>query len=250
MQIEVEGDEIEISALTRRRAALLADKLGRGDEALAALQELADGGDKTARDDYVALGDRLGWRGIVATKLVEWWFPEAPSDARTRALTGAFERFAVVGRDADAVRIGVEILRVARDVALAEKIEELAVKTSDDVGLSAAQEILGLELVGAARAAELVRQAEMRVRAKMAWAESVQHGETGLGGLTHDEVQVLLSRLAALIPSHVGRDRPLRAPGLAFARGRGAREGADPRGPGRRRPRRREARLARSSIWL
>ena len=74
-------------------------------------------------------------------------------------------------------------------------------KTSDDVGLSAAQEILGLELVGAARAAELVRQAEMRVRAKMAWAESVQHGETGLGGLTHDEVQVLLSRLAALIPT-------------------------------------------------
>ena len=116
VQIEVEGDEIQASsALTRRRAALLADKLGRGDEALAALQELADGGDKTARDDYVALGDRLGWRGIVATRAVEWWFPEAPSDARTSGSHGGlFERFAVVGRDADAVRIGVEILRVSR----------------------------------------------------------------------------------------------------------------------------------------
>jgi hypothetical protein len=199
-QIEVEADENEISTLTRRRAALLADKLGRGDEALAALQEVADAGDSPSRDAYVELGDRLGWRGIVATKLVEWWFPVAASEARTRALGGAFERFAVVGRDGDAVRVGVEILRGSRDAEVAAKLEVLAVKTCDDVGLTAAQEILGLELTGAARAGELVRQAELRVQAKMAWAESVQHGETALGGLSQEEAAPLLARLSALIP--------------------------------------------------
>ena len=203
-QIDVEADEGEIMALTLRRSALLADKLGRGDEALAALQELADSGDVGVRDAYIVLGDRLGWRGIVATKLVDWWFPEAGSDARTAALLGALERFVVVGRDADAVRVGIEVLRGGRDVPLAQRIEALAAKTADDVGLTAAQEILGTELVGAERAAELVRQAEMRVMAKMAWPESVQHGETGLGGLAAEDVAPLLVKLAALIPTPAG----------------------------------------------
>jgi len=200
-QIEVEADEAEAATLTRKRAAVLADELGRGDEALAALQELADAGDASLREEYVALGDRLGWRGIVATKLVEWWFPVAHSEARTSALTGAFERFALVGRDADAVRVGVEILRSSRDAALAQRIEDLAVKVPDEAGLTAAQEILGSDLSGAPRAIELVRQAEMRVRTGMAWAESVQHGETGLGGLTPEDATPLLARLAALVPT-------------------------------------------------
>ncbi len=199
-QIEVEADENEISTLTRRRAELLAGRLGRGDEALAALQELADSGDAAVREAYVELGDRLGWRGIVATKLVDWWFPEPASEERTAALIGAFGRFALVGRDVDAVRVGVEVLRGARDPGLAAQLEELAVRTSDDVGLTAAQEILGVDLTGAARAAELVRQAELRVRAKMAWTESVEHGETGLGGLSQEDAAPLLTRLAALIP--------------------------------------------------
>jgi tetratricopeptide (TPR) repeat protein len=207
-QIEVEADDGEIATLTQRRAALLADKLGRGDDALAALQEVADAGDDGVRAAYVALGDTLGWRGIVATKLVEWHFPEAPSDARTAALVGAFERFAVVGRDVDAVKVGVEILRTSRDAKvvarLAEQLEELAAKTSNEAGLTAAQEVLGVELNGVARASELVRQAEMRVRAGMAWAESVQHGETALGGLTADEAEPLLVRLAALIQTSTG----------------------------------------------
>jgi hypothetical protein len=207
-QIEVEADDNEISTLTQKRSALLADKLGRGDEALAALQELADAGDRPVRDVYVALGDRLGWRGIVATKLVDWWFPEAQSPARTTALAGAFERFALVGRDADAVRVGIEILRSERggerSESLAKQLEELAAKTSDEAGLTAAQEVLGVELNGEPRAAELVRQAEMRVRAGMAWPESVQHGETALGGLTFEETLPLLARLAAMIPAAGG----------------------------------------------
>ncbi|MDB4997772.1 MAG: Adventurous gliding motility protein, partial [Myxococcaceae bacterium] len=41
-QIEVEGDEAEASQMTKKLAMILADKLDRGDEALAALTELAD----------------------------------------------------------------------------------------------------------------------------------------------------------------------------------------------------------------
>jgi tetratricopeptide (TPR) repeat protein len=194
-QIESEADDAEIAVLSRRRARVLADKLDRGDEALALLQELADGGDAAARDEYVALGDKLGWKGIVATKLVDWWFPEPPSAERIAALTGALDRFRFVGRDRDAVKVGVEILRSSRDAKLASEVEALAVKTEDDIGLSAAQEVLGLEVSGLARATELVRQAETRVQAKMGWAESVQHGETGLVGI---------ARLAALIPTSNG----------------------------------------------
>jgi len=202
-QIEVEADDTEISALTLKLSSILADKLSRGDDALAALQELADAGDDLVREAYVALGDRLGWKGIVATKLVDWWFQAPVSEGRSIALVGAFERFGQVERDADAVRVGIEILRTKRDSALAVTLEELAAKISNEAGLTAAQEILGLNLSGAERAAELVRQAEMRVRAGMAWAESVQHGETALGGLTPEETEPLLVRLAALCPTPV-----------------------------------------------
>ncbi|HEV3188889.1 MAG TPA: hypothetical protein VGY54_00255, partial [Polyangiaceae bacterium] len=103
-RIEVEGDDAEISVLTRKLAQVLADKLDRGDEALAVLDEVAGRGDASARAAYVELGDRLGWRGIVATKLVEWWFEAKPGAERIANLRGAFERFADVGRDEDAMR--------------------------------------------------------------------------------------------------------------------------------------------------
>src|SRR5581483_5936276 len=68
-RIEVEADETEMSVLTRKLSGVLADKLKRGDEALAALTELADQGDADLRAYYEELGDKLGWHGIVATKL-------------------------------------------------------------------------------------------------------------------------------------------------------------------------------------
>ncbi len=107
-RIEVEADEAETSALTKKLANVLSEKLDRGDEALAALTELADLGDASCRAAYMELGDRLGWRGIVATKLVEWWFEAKPSPERTANLRGAFERFAEVGREQDAVRVACE----------------------------------------------------------------------------------------------------------------------------------------------
>src|SRR4029077_9126965 len=72
-RIEVEADEAEAAVLTKKLSGVLADKLNRGDEALAALSEMADQGHENVRAAYIELGDRLGWRGIVATKIVEWW---------------------------------------------------------------------------------------------------------------------------------------------------------------------------------
>ena len=62
-RIEVEADEAEASVMTKKLAGILAERLDRGDEALAALTELADQGDASIRAAYVELGDRLGGRG-------------------------------------------------------------------------------------------------------------------------------------------------------------------------------------------
>ena len=203
--IEVEGDEEEASRMTVRLAEILADRLGRGDEALSALEKLADQGDAPTREAYVALGDKLGWKGIVATKLVAWHESSA-GPARNEALRSAFGRFLEIGRDQDAARIGMEIARGrGADHALAEKLEELATRLRDLDALSVAHELLGKELAGPARAAELVRQAEVQVAAGIDPLEAMQHGESGLASVPAAEVDPLLARLAALTqaPGHV-----------------------------------------------
>jgi tetratricopeptide (TPR) repeat protein len=205
-RIEVEADEAEMSTLTLRLSSVLADKLNRGDEGLAALTELGDQGDGAARAAYVELGDRLGWRGIVATKLVEWWSEAKPDARRTAHLRGAFDRFAEVGRDEDAVRVACEIVRSkGADRELANRLEELSVKTKNLDALSIAHDLIAREMTGLERAKELVRQAEGRVKAGAPRPEAIQHGESGLTSVAPDEVEELLGRLAALAeePSEV-----------------------------------------------
>jgi tetratricopeptide (TPR) repeat protein len=198
-RIEFEADEGEMSALTKKLAHVLSDKLDRGDEALAALTELADMGDISCRAEYVDLGDRLGWRGIVATKLVEWWFEGKPSQERTDNLRGAFDRFAEVGRDQDAIRVACEIVRSkGANRELAERLEQLSVKTSDLDALAIAHDLLARELTGLDRARELVRQAEARVKAGAPRIEALQHGEAGLTSVPPSEAEDLLARLAAI----------------------------------------------------
>lgn len=198
-RIEIEADEQEVVALTTKLASILADKLDRGDEALGALTDLADQGEASVRKAYIELGDRLGWKGIVASKLKEWWFDARHGVERTNALRGAFERFAEVGRDADAVTVAIELVRTkGADKKLAEHLEELAVKTSDHEALSVAHEVLTREVQGPERANELVRQAEVRARAGLARQEAVAHGEQGLVFMPPSEVEPLLERLAAL----------------------------------------------------
>src|SRR6185312_3630778 len=145
---------------------ILADKLERGDEALAVLSEMADHGDESIREAYVTLGDRLGWRGIVATKIVEWYSDDKTNPSRVKNLRGAFTRFAEVGRDEDAVKVASEIVRSkGADRDLAEHLEKLAIKTKNLDALSAAHDLVAREATGVDRAMELVRQAEVRVPA-------------------------------------------------------------------------------------
>ena len=203
--IEVEGDEEEASRLTVRLAEILADKLSRGDESLSALEKLADQGDQACRDAYVALGDRLGWKGIVATKLVAW-NESGSGPARNEAMRSAFGRFLEIGRDQDAARVAMEVARArGADHALAEKLEELATRLRDLDALAVAHDLLGKELSGPARAAELVRQAEVQVAAGVDPLEATQHGESGLASVPSAEVDPLLARLAALTqaPGHI-----------------------------------------------
>lgn len=198
-RIEIEADEDEVSRLTMKLAQMLADKLDRGDEALGALTDLADQGDFQVRVAYIELGDRLGWKGIVATKLKEWWFDARHGTDRTAALRGAFDRFAEVGRDQDAVSVAIELLRTkGADHELAKRLEDLAVKTGDHDALGVAHDLLAREVSGPDRAHELVRQAEVRVQAGMARGDAISHGEAGLTGIAPSDVEPLLERLAAL----------------------------------------------------
>ncbi len=198
-RVEIEADDSEMSALTRRLSSVLADKLDRGDEALATLSELADQGDESVREAYEKLGDKLGWRGIVATKLVEWWSDAKPGPERTAHLRGAFERFAEVGRDEDAVRVGCEVVRSkGADRQLAAELEAVASKTKDLDALSMAHDFIARELSGTERARELVRQAEARVAAGGPRPDALQHGEGGLAAVPPGEVEDLMVRLAAI----------------------------------------------------
>jgi tetratricopeptide (TPR) repeat protein len=203
-RVEVEADEGEMSVLTQKLATILADKLDRGDEALAALAELADMGDQEVRAAYVTLGDRLGWRGIVATKLVEWWFEGEQGAERTEHLRGAFERFVEVGREQDAVRVACEIVRSkGADRELGERLEQLSIKTRDLDSLSVAHDLLVQEMTGVDRARELVRQAGARVSAGAPRLEALQHGEVGLTAVPPADVEELLAELARIVEDPV-----------------------------------------------
>jgi cellulose synthase operon protein C len=203
--IEVEGDEDEASSMTRRLADILHGHLDKGDEALAALERLADGGDEACRKAYVELGDRLGWKGVVATKLVAW-NESAMGPDRNEALRGAFERFLEVGREADAARVAVELARSkAADEDIGARLEQVATRLKDLDALAVAHDIMARDLAGPARASELVRQAEVQVAAGVDPLEAMQHGESALTSVAPGDVEPLLTRLAALTdaPGHI-----------------------------------------------
>jgi tetratricopeptide (TPR) repeat protein len=198
-RIEIEADDGELSLLTKKLSSVLADKLDRGDEALAALDEISGQGDASVRAAYVELGDRLGWRGIVATKLVEWWFEEKPGPERTTNLRGAFERFADVGREADAIRVACEIARSkGADAELARRLEHFAAKAGDLDSLATAHELMARDVTGLERAEELVRQAEVRLKAGAPGLEALRLGEEGLTSAPSEKTEPLLARLALI----------------------------------------------------
>ncbi len=197
--IEVEGDEQEVSRMTRRLAEILHEKVKKSDEALAALMQVADAGDEACRQEYVRLGDSLGWKGVVASKLVEWYLELGASPARNAALRGAFERFVEIGRDADAASVAKELARTrSTDPAIAQELERIAVKLKDLDALSIAHELFVLELSGPARAEEMVRQAEVLAGLGVEAGQAISHGEQALSSVPAGEVEALLARLSKL----------------------------------------------------
>ena len=200
--IEVEGDEEEVSRLARKLAGVLDEKLSKPDEALAVLEGPADDGDSECREVYVTLGDRVGWKGIVATKLVAWNEARGASAERNAALRGAFDRFVEIGRDADASRVAMELARgKSADGELAKKLEEIGVRAKDIDAIQTAHDLLARDLSGPARAEELIRQAEVLVQSGVDPLEATQHGEAGLASVPAGEAEPLLARLAALSPA-------------------------------------------------
>jgi tetratricopeptide (TPR) repeat protein len=197
--MEVEGDPEEVSRMTRRRAEILHQKVGKSDEALGVLLEVADQGDGPCRDEYVSLGDELGWKGVVAMKLVEWFIAAAPGQQRSQALLGAFDRFLEVERKADAATVGKELARArGTDKTFAARLEKLAVELKDLDALAVAHDLLVQDLTGPARAEETVRQAEVLVDAGVDPEPAIEHGEQALSSVPPSEVAPLLERLAKL----------------------------------------------------
>ncbi len=197
--VEIEADDEEVSRMTQRLAEILHRELGKPDEALAVLLEAGDRGDEACRAEYVRLGDALGWKGIVATKLVDWYLEYAPGKQRQGALRGAFDRFLEVGREADAAAVAKEIARTrGADAEFARQLEGVAVRLRDLDALGMAHDITVQELSGRARAEEMVRQAEVLVEAGVEPEEALQHGEQALTSVPPGDVEPLLARLAQL----------------------------------------------------
>ncbi len=200
--IEFEGDEQEISRMTRRIAEILHDKVKKSDDALAVLMQIADTGDEPCREEYVRLGDSLGWKGVVATKLVEWYLEMPATPARNASLRGAFERFVEVGRDADAARVAKELARTrSADPEIAGRLEKIAIELKDLDALGIAHDLMVQPLSGSARAEEMVRQAEVLAKTGVEADEAIRHGEQALSSVPPSEVEPLLARLSNLTDS-------------------------------------------------
>ena len=199
--LEVEGDPSEISSLARRMAELMDQRLGRGQEALAVLEPQADEGDEECRNAYVEIGDRLNFKGIVAMKLRDW-YALAPAAKQHEAFRGAFDRFAEMGRNADAAQVAVELIRSkGATPEIVQKLEELATKAKDLDSLGTAHDLMARDVSGVERAVEYVRQAEVLVAAGVDPVEASNHGEQGLASVPASEVGALLQRLAGILPA-------------------------------------------------
>jgi len=200
--IAIEGDEDEVSAMTRRLAAVLHERLERSDEALRYLEQIADRGDEGCRQQFVSLADDLKKPVLAAEKLVQWYAPETGSPRRAHALHGAFTRLVTAGDDDKIITVAKELARTrSADVDIAEPLERVATKKRDLDVLNMALELKVRDLSGVARAEEMVRQAEVLTLTGLEPSMALVHGERALTSVAPDRVEPLLQRLATLANS-------------------------------------------------
>jgi hypothetical protein len=200
--IAIEGDEEEVSGMTRRLAAVLHERLERSDEALRYLEQIADRGDEGCRQQFVSLADDLKKPVLAAEKLVQWYAPETGSPRRAHALHGAFTRLVTAGDDDKIIIVAKELARTrSADVDIADALERVATKKRDLDVLNMALELKVRDLSGVGRAEEMVRQAEVLVLSGLEPSMAIVHGERALTSVAPDRVEPLLQRLAALAGS-------------------------------------------------
>ncbi len=200
--IAVQTDSGQVSEMTRRLAQILRDKLGNGSEALNVLGGVADQGDEPCREAFIELGDELGNKALVARRIVHWCSTLEDSEERAARLHAAFDRFAEVEEAAEAIAVARDLVAHKRaEPRIAATFERLSLTASDQAALRLAHALRCSELAGPELAAEYVRQAEVLAEAGLTIAESVEHGETALTDADPDDVESLLSRLAALCDS-------------------------------------------------
>jgi tetratricopeptide (TPR) repeat protein len=198
-QIEVEGDDDEIAILTARRAEILADHLGRVDDALRSLAELAAAGSSVAREVAIGIADRHGADDAVAGMILSW--ARATGGAEGLRLLGmAFDRFLAAGAKDRALEIAADILRSPRgkDLAFLEGVEPLAVEARQVELVLEIHDRRAAIASGPARGEELVRQAEVRAALGIDPQEALEHGELGLATIPPADAEPFLDRLAAI----------------------------------------------------
>lgn len=201
-QIEVEGDDEEIALLAGRKAEILADQLGRVEDALRGLALYTAQGSDAARAAALAIADRHAAHAQMGGQILAWARTTPGSDGQ-RLLGEAFDRFVRGAAVERALEIAPDLLRTPRgkDVKFLEDLEPLAITAkSGDLVLEIHDRRAAITS-GPARAEELIRQAKVRISLGMSVDEALGHGEIGLGAVPPSEAGVLVEQLAALAPN-------------------------------------------------
>ncbi len=215
-QIEVEGDDDEIAALTARKAEVLADHMGQPEEALRSLAPLTMAGSDVARATAMAIADRHKADAQIGGQILAWARTTGGPEGQ-RLLGEAFDRFVAGGAGDRALEIAPDVLRTPRgkDAAFLNQVEPLAVASRATELVLEIHDRRGAGLSGIARAEELIRQARVRIDLGIDRREALEHGEIGLSAVPPTEAGRLLLELADLAPDalsgvellerHVGR---------------------------------------------
>jgi hypothetical protein len=201
-QIDVEGDDEEIATLAGRRAEILADQLGKVEDALRDLAPYTAAGSDVARAAALAIADRHEAHAQIGGQILAWARTTQGPEGQ-RLLGEAFDRFVRGNVEDRALEIAPDVLRTprAKDQAFLERLEPLAVAAKNLELVLEVHDRRAALTSGAARAEELVRQAKARIELGVSREDAVSHGELGLSAVPPLETPPLLYALSAMAPT-------------------------------------------------